>query len=196
VAERALRQVPRVVPPDPAALREEQEAQVLRLFDAARQTSHELLLEIIPSRSAAPIDDTTLARALERFYALGVFPDWWKLPDPASQAAWAAIETTIERHDPHCRGVLLLGLDAPAAELEASFELAARQPVCKGFAVGRTIFGAPARAWMQGEIDDETAVARMARAYAGLIQTWEHARAHSGIVSPNNQPTARAVSRE
>jgi 5-dehydro-2-deoxygluconokinase len=182
-------------PDDPAALREEQEAQVLCLFDAARQTSHELLLEIIPSRSAAPIDDTTLARALERFYALGVFPDWWKLPDPASQAAWDAIETTIERHDPHCRGVLLLGLDAPAAEVEASFELAARQPVCKGFAVGRTIFGAPARAWMQGEIDDETAVARMARAYAGLIQTWEHARAHSGIVSPNNQPTARAVSR-
>ncbi len=75
-------------PDDPAALREEQEAQVLRLFDAARRTGHELLLEIIPGRSAAPVDDTTLARALDRFYALGVFPDWWKLPDPASQAAW------------------------------------------------------------------------------------------------------------
>ena len=69
-------------PDDPAALREEQEAQVLRLFDAARRTGHELLLEIIPSRSAAPVDDATLARALDRFYALGVFPDWWKLPDP------------------------------------------------------------------------------------------------------------------
>ena len=150
VADRALRQVPGVLPPDdPAALREEQEAQVLRLFDAARQTSHELLLEIIPSRSAAPIDDTTLARALDRFYALGVFPDWWKLPDPGSQAAWDAIAATIERHDPYCRGVLLLGLDAPQAEIEASFELAARQPVCKGFAIGRTIFGAPARAWMR-----------------------------------------------
>ena len=45
----------------------------------------------------------------------------------------------------YCRGVLLLGLDAPQAELEASFALAARQPVCKGFAIGRTIFGAPAR---------------------------------------------------
>jgi 5-dehydro-2-deoxygluconokinase len=64
----------------------------------------------------------------------------------------------------------------------------------QGFAIGRTIFGAPARAWMQGEIDDETAVADMAMTYAGLIQTWERAR--SGIASPNNQPTARAVSRE
>jgi 5-dehydro-2-deoxygluconokinase len=183
-------------PDDLAALREEQEAQVLRLFDAARQTSHELLLEVIPSRSKVPTNDATLARALDRFYQLGVFPDWWKLPDPASQPAWDAIAATIERHDQHCRGVLLLGLDAPQPELEASFELAARQPVCKGFAVGRTIFGAPARAWMQGEIDDETAIARMAQAYASLIEAWDRARARSGIASPHIQPTAHAVAGE
>ena len=47
-------------PDDPAALRAEQEAQVLRLYDAARRTGHELLLEVIPSRSAAPVDDATL----------------------------------------------------------------------------------------------------------------------------------------
>jgi 5-dehydro-2-deoxygluconokinase len=183
-------------PDDPAALKEEQETQVLRLFDAARQAGHELLLEIIPSRSGAPVDQTTLARALDRFYELGVFPDWWKLPDPASQPAWDAIAATIERHDPYCRGVLLLGLDAPQPELEASFELAARHEVCKGFAVGRTIFGAPARAWMQGEIDDETAVARMADTYASLIVAWERARARSGVTAPHTQPTAPAVASE
>jgi 5-dehydro-2-deoxygluconokinase len=163
-------------PDDPEALKEEQEAQVLRLFDAARQTSHELLLEIIPNRSSAPVDDSTLGRALERFYQQGVFPDWWKLADPGSQAAWDAIAAAIERHDPWCRGVLLLGLDAPLAELEASFERAAHQPICKGFAVGRTIFGEPARAWMKGEIDDDTAIARMAGTYGKLIQAWERAR--------------------
>ena len=46
--------------------------------------------------------------------------------------------------------------NAPQADLEASFALAARQPICKGFAIGRTIFGAPAKAWMTGEIDDPT----------------------------------------
>jgi 5-dehydro-2-deoxygluconokinase len=181
-------------PDDSAALKEDQEAQVLRLFDAARQTGHELLLEIIPSRSEAPVDDTTLARALDRFYALGVFPDWWKLPDPGSPAAWGAIAATIERHDPYCRGVLLLGLDAPQADVEASFARAARQPVCKGFAVGRTIFGAPARAWMQGEIDDETAVSRMAGSYASLIQAWDRVRPQSA--PSDSQPTAHAVPRE
>jgi 5-dehydro-2-deoxygluconokinase len=164
------------------------------LFDAARQTSHELLLEIIPSRSQAPVADTTLARALERFYAQGVFPDWWKLPDPGSQRAWDSIAATIERHDPYCRGVLLLGLDAPQAELEASFALAARQSVCKGFAIGRTIFGEPARAWMRGEIDDEIATARMATTYASLIAAWERAR--SVVRSSSTQPTAPAVQSE
>jgi 5-dehydro-2-deoxygluconokinase len=89
-----------------------------------------------------------------------------------------------------------LGLDAPQAELEASFTLAARQPVCRGFAVGRTIFGAPARAWMQGEIDDETATRRMAASYASLIRVWERARARAGIAASSTEPTAPAVARE
>ncbi len=149
---------------------------MLRLFDAARQTSHELLLEIIASRSQAAVDERTVARALDRFYELGVFPDWWKLADPGSEKAWKAVAAVIERHDPHCRGVLLLGLDAPRAEIEASFALAARQPICKGFAIGRTIFGAPARAWMAGEIDDDEAVRRMTASYGGLISAWEALR--------------------
>jgi 5-dehydro-2-deoxygluconokinase len=164
-------------PDHPEPLRAEQEAQALRLFDACRRTSHELLLEIIPSRSPTPIDETTLARALARFYEVGICPDWWKLPDPGSEPAWNAIAATIRRHDPHCRGVLLLGLDAAPDVLERSFALAARQPICKGFAIGRTIFGQPARAWMAGEIDDDEAVRRMATTYADLIVAWERARA-------------------
>ena len=162
-------------PDDPEDLRLEQERQCTILFDACRRTGHELLLEVIPSKSAAPVGPDTLARAMTRFYALGIHPDWWKLPQPGSEAAWEAIAGTIAAHDPHCRGVLLLGLDAPEAELEAAFALAARQPVCKGFAVGRTIFGKPAEAWFKGEIDDRQAVASMAAGYRRLIEAWERA---------------------
>jgi 5-dehydro-2-deoxygluconokinase len=91
--------------------------------------------------------------------------------------------------------VLLLGLDATPTALEASLALAARQEVCKGFAIGRTIFGAPARAWMQGEIDDATATLRMAETYASLIAAWERARPSSGSPA-DTQPTAPAVPRE
>ncbi|MGF1624654.1 MAG: PfkB family carbohydrate kinase, partial [Alphaproteobacteria bacterium] len=166
-------------PDDPEPLRLEQEAQALRLFDGARRTGHELLLEIIPAKSAAPIDDRTLARAIERLYALGIYPDWWKLPDPGSATGWANVAEAIESGDPHCRGVLLLGLDAPIEALEESFSRAAASQVCKGFAVGRTIFGAAARGWFKGEIDDAEAVLRMAAMFGRLIQCWDGLKARA-----------------
>jgi 5-dehydro-2-deoxygluconokinase len=166
-------------PDDPEPLRAEQEAQALRLADAARRTSHELLLEIIPSKSSAPVDDMTLARAIDRFYDLGIFPDWWKLPDPGSATAWTNVAAAIDRRDPYCRGVLLLGLDAPAEALEESFARAAANPICKGFAIGRTIFGAAARAWFAGRIDDAEAVRQMAAVFGRLIQSWDGLRAQA-----------------
>ena len=71
---------------------------------------------------------------------------------------------------------MVLGLDAPQSELAASFALAARQPLVKGFAVGRTIFGDAARAWMQNEMSDADAVDHMAARFAGLCDVWDAAR--------------------
>ena len=71
----------------------------------------------------------------------------------------------------------MLGLDAPEDELAASFALAARQPLVKGFAVGRTIFAGPARDWMAGSIDDGEAVSRMTETYTRLCRIWDDARA-------------------
>ncbi|MEE4331842.1 MAG: DUF2090 domain-containing protein, partial [Wenzhouxiangella sp.] len=68
------------------------------------------------------------------------------------------------------------GLDAPEAHLRKSFALAARQPLVKGFAVGRTIFADTARAWMRGETDDAAAVAAMADRYRALCSAWDDAR--------------------
>ena len=67
-----------------------------------------------------------------------------------SRAAWRNAIAAIEEHDRHTRGIVVLGLDAPEAELAASFETAASFDLVKGFAVGRTIFGEVARGWMTG----------------------------------------------
>ena len=166
-------------PDDEPALRERQERQVRRLFDACRKTRHELLLEIIAPPDGA-VDATTIARAVERFYDLGVKPDWWKLEPMDDPAAWRNIEATIAARDPFCRGVLVLGLSQPTETLLAAFEATARVPVVKGFAVGRTIFHEPARAWLAGEIDDATAVARLATTLSYLVEAWRQARAGVG----------------
>lgn len=163
-------------PDDPAELRERQERQLLRLFDACRQTRHELLVEVIaPAESAN--DEHTIARALERLYEIGVFPDWWKLEPTCDGAAWRNIETVILRHDPHCHGVVLLGISSPIPDLIASFEAAAPVGIVKGFAVGRTIFHDAARQWLAGDIDDETATTMMASRLSELVDAWRRCRA-------------------
>ncbi len=162
-------------PDDPADLRERQERQALRLFDACRATRHELLVEVIASKNGA-LDAQTTARAIQRFYDLGVKPDWWKLEPAADAETWANIERTILANDPHCRGVVLLGLSSPHEELVQSFAPAARADIVKGFAVGRTIFNGAAARWFRGEIDDEAAIDALSSNLAELVDAWRQAR--------------------
>jgi 5-dehydro-2-deoxygluconokinase len=161
-------------PDDPEPLRAAQDRKLIQLYGACEACRLELLLEVIPPRDM-PVDATTVARALERIYALGVHPDWWKLAPPDG-AGWDAIEEVIARRDPHCRGVLLLGLEAPREALRASFAAAADRPWCKGFAIGRSIFAAPARAWFAGAMGDREAVEAVAGGYREMISLWREVR--------------------
>ena len=162
-------------PDDAAELRAAQLERLLALQAACIGTDRELLIEVIPPREAPSADDT-LARALAQIYAAGIRPDWWKLPPPGGTAAWQGIADCIARHDPHCRGVLLLGLEASEAELAKSFVAAAPHAVCKGFAVGRSIFAEPAAAWFAGRMTDAAVIASVADRYARLIALWHRAR--------------------
>ena len=163
-------------PDDDAAMRAEQEEVVKRLWHASRRNGLEFLLEIIPSK-VGTVDDMTTATLIQQFYDLGVYPDWWKLEPFKTAAAWQNAVEAIERNDPCTRGIVVLGLDAPEAELAASFAMAAKQPLVKGFAVGRTIFGDAARAWMADEIGDAEAIDMMRGRYQRLCEIWDQTRA-------------------
>jgi 5-dehydro-2-deoxygluconokinase len=162
-------------PDDEEALRERQERQLLRLSDACRKMRHELLVEVI-SPPSMPADDATIARVIDRFYGIGIKPDWWKLEPTRDPSAWRNIEAAILRHDPLCRGVVLLGLSAPIPDLIASFRAAAPVPIIKGFAVGRTIFADAAREWLLGAMSDEEAVRDMAMRLTLLVDAWRACR--------------------
>ncbi|MER9135981.1 5-dehydro-2-deoxygluconokinase [Mesorhizobium sp. M0830] len=162
-------------PDDPAALKEEQQQKLRALFEGARKVGRELLIEIIAGKHGK-LDDTTIPRALEELYALGIKPDWWKLEPQASSGAWAKIEAVILKHDPWCRGVVLLGLEAPQDELEAAFAATAKAPIVKGFAVGRTIFVHAAEQWLAGKMSDDEAIADMAQRFEQLTEAWLAAR--------------------
>ena len=161
-------------PDDSAEMKARQERELLRLHDAARTLGRELLIEIIAGKNGS-VGDDTIARVLSRLYEIGIRPDWWKLEGQASDAAWNAIGAAIEAGDPLCRGVMLLGLEAPEDELARSFAIARKHPHVKGFAVGRTIFVEPAQAWFAGAIDDAAAVTAMADAFSRLCELWSRA---------------------
>ena len=149
-----------------------QERELLRLYDAARTLGRELLIEIIASKHG-PVSEEAVARVVARLYEIGIKPDWWKLEGQASAAAWDRIADAIDAGDPLCRGIMLLGLDAPEDDLAKSFAIARRRRHVRGFAVGRTIFMPPARDWLAGRIDDAEATRAMADSFARLCALWE-----------------------
>jgi 5-dehydro-2-deoxygluconokinase len=140
---------------------------LLQIYEACLETGHELLLELICAR---------VPEAMQQIYAAGIRPDWWKLQPPAADAEWVAIGKVLAQNDPHCRGVLLLGLEASEAELERSFALAARHACCKGFAVGRSIFMDAARRWFGNACDDDAVSDEIAANYLRLVSSWKNAR--------------------
>jgi 5-dehydro-2-deoxygluconokinase len=161
-------------PDDEPALAARQAQTLRELYAACRRTGHELLIEVIPPGQTA-YDDAAVVQAVSQLYEAGVRPEWWKLP-ALSETAWHALAQAIAGHDRWCRGVLLLGLEASEEQLWEAFCTAARQPICKGFAVGRTLFAAAAQAWFEGTLDDAGVVADVAARYQRLIRMWQQAR--------------------
>lgn len=165
-------------PDDAEALRNEQLRSLVELAEACNLTGHELLVEVIPPRDM-PAEADTLARAMKQIYAAGVWPDWWKLPPPLEHAAWQHINAVISECDVHCRGVLLLGLEASEDHLSQGFRAAAGQPLCKGFAVGRSLFADAAAAWFAGTLNDAGVIDEVATRYQRLLHLWCNARSEA-----------------
>lgn len=159
-------------PDDAAELRNQQEKILLEVYQACCQSGHELLVEVILP-AGMPHGDQYYLEAIERMYELGIKPDWWKLP-PLAEMGWQQLEQIIERQDKHCCGIVLLGLDAPKDELMEGFKRARSSSLVKGFAVGRTIFGAPSKAWLANELTDDAFISQIKTNYLTLISAWKH----------------------
>lgn len=156
---------------DDAALREQQEQRMHELYEACCATGHELLLEIIPPAGESASVGDSVCNSVERVYDLGIRPDWWKVPCMERDSV-IRMASTIDTRAPHCRGIVVLGLDAPLDELGEGFKAFAGIERVKGFAVGRTIFGAASRQWLAGEIGDQQLIEQVSANYARVIEYW------------------------
>ena len=69
----------------------------------------------------------------------------------------------------------MLGLNATVEDLGAAFRAARTSKLCRGFAVGRTIFQEPSRRWLGGALDDDALVAAIRERFEALIRLWQDA---------------------
>lgn len=160
---------------DDAELRAVQEERLMRLQRACVATDHELLLELLPPQRDGQRHGA-LVEAIQRLYAIGLKPDWWKLPPLKDPEQWQAVGASIRGGDPCCRGILLLGLDSRDEDLRESFAASTAESLVKGFAVGRFIFWAIAEEWFAGRIADAEAVSRLVARYRRVRELWSEAR--------------------
>jgi 5-dehydro-2-deoxygluconokinase len=163
-------------PEDDAQTREVQEQRVLRLFDACLVNDRQLLLEVQATPETA-YDDESVAELLRRFYEIGVRPEWWKVPPNPDPAVWARIGDVVREHDPYCAGLLVLGQAMEEEKLAESFAAAASEPLCRGFAIGRSIYGDSGRRWLAGEIGGEELVSTVAERYGRMNALWQNRNA-------------------
>jgi 5-dehydro-2-deoxygluconokinase len=152
-------------PEDDAEVRGVQEERVLQLYGACLANDRQLLLEVQPPPETT-YDGESVAALIRRFYELEVNPAWWKIPPNPDPGVWARIGDVVREHDPYCAGLLVLGRAAEEEELA--------EPMCRGFAIGRSIYGEPARRWLAGEIDDEELQSSVAERYGRMNELWQN----------------------
>ncbi|MDQ3376295.1 MAG: 5-dehydro-2-deoxygluconokinase [Actinomycetota bacterium] len=159
-------------PDDDEKTREIQEQSVLQLYDACLVNDRQLLLEVQASPETT-YDGDSVAELLRRFYEIGVRPEWWKIPPNPDPAVWGRIGDVVREHDPYCAGLLVLGQAMEEEKLAESFAAAASEPLCRGFAIGRSIYGEPGRRWLAGETADEELVSSVAERYGRMNALWQ-----------------------
>ena len=164
-------------PNDDARTKDLQESKVLQLYDACIENERRLLLEV-QAPSGTGYGENGMVGLLERFYEIGVRPDWWKVPPNKEPGVWKGIGDVVRGRDPYCAGVLVLGQALEEEDLAGFFAAAASEPRCNGFAIGRSIYGAQARRWLAGEIDDEELMSSVAERYERMVDLWQ--RRHEG----------------
>lgn len=162
-------------PDDRYVLRGQQEATAHLLHRACRATGHEFFIEIIPPTGSLTTASST-SHVMQRFYEIGIYPDWWQVVPPRDQRSWDSIHRVISDNDRYCRGVMIAGYQATVEQLPMMFDFANKQKYCQGFVVSKNIFQQPLEKWFAKRIDDQALVEAVTNSYQKAIELWISAK--------------------
>jgi myo-inositol catabolism protein IolC len=113
-----------------------------------------------------------MVRAIEDFQRQGIEPSIWKIEGLDSTTDCQNVaDTALRQERSHVR-CIVLGRNAPEAQVERWLRAAAAVPAFVGFAVGRSTFAEPLRAWRDRTTTREQAVQEIARRYGRWTRTF------------------------
>ena len=156
-----------------------QRHQLLELQNWCETKGRTLVLEVLVSPGAGEVQDEEfearlrprlLAGYIAECYAIGLVPAFWKIEGMPDREAFGIVEAAIRRVDGPRQ--LILGKGAGMDAVRRWFSVAAGAPTAAGFAIGRTVYFAPASEWLQGRLSRDAALARIADTYEEIIATW------------------------
>lgn len=145
---------------------------VRQVQTACEAYGRDLLVEVLRRDDRGAVDVVDVVEGLRR---AGVSPRWWKIPLPTTDELWARTRTALE--DPLTGGerhVLFLGGGESHDEVLRRFARVAEDPMAQGFAVGRSVFGAPFRTYLAGGHRDAVSRA-VADGFMRIVEGWMRA---------------------
>lgn len=140
-------------PDDRYSLRGQQETLLAQLHRVCRYTKHALLIDLtMPINSL--ITAKTVTHIMQRFFELGIYPDYWQMSLPRDQRTWENIYTTLQDGAPFCQGIFINAVSASTEQLPTLIEIAGKEKLCRGLVVGRGLFQSTVEQWFAKKIDD------------------------------------------
>jgi myo-inositol catabolism protein IolC len=110
--------------------------------------------------------------AIEELHAAGVEPDIWKIEGIDRREDCERISETVRSGGRDGVACVVLGRGADAGAVEHWLRTAAGVPGYQGFAIGRTIWWDPLKAYVDGVTEVEGAIAGIAANYLRMIEVY------------------------
>lgn len=165
-------------------------ARLKRLSDFCHKTHHKLMFELL-----VPATDSQLKRAggsvaqfdanlrpklmieaMDQIQKAGVEPDLWKVEGIESAEDSRAVAVQARSGGRDYVGVIVLGRGENADKVRQWLSIASHTPGIVGFAVGRTVFWDALKAYKEGKLSREKAIAQIADTYRGFCELWVQGR--------------------
>ena len=170
---------------DEAGATEVQLSRLKYLSDTLRAEGIKFMFELVVRPSAAELASVGNVReryedelrpgsvlaAMHLIAAAGIWVDVWKLEGIANQSDAEAIARQARSTNPEAE-CILLGAAALSERLDTWLQVGAGTPGFSGFALGRSVWKDPIRAWLAGEASREVTIERITAAYVAFTREY------------------------